>query len=185
MKEEELQLIEQAKEGKQSAFTKLYEKYYHLIRVVIFNIVKNDDVTDDLLTVTFTKAFKKLESWVNHISFEMWLKTIAINTSIDYIRKMRKEMLNSYVDDEECSIQLESTTDSPEHEMIVQEDYTKCLEGISRLRYRYRQLLTLRFFENLSYKEIAEKLAMPESSVKSDLYKAKQKLREITNINLH
>lgn len=178
-----LLLIEQAKEGKQSAYTKLYEKYKSEIRLTILNIVKNEDVADDLLSVTFVKAFKKLESYVDHISFRMWLKTIAINSSIDYIRHTKNEMLNNYVDDEESNIQIEGSVTSPEYDYIIQEQYNKLLEYISCLKYKYRQLLMLRFFDGLSYKEIAEKLAMPESSVKTELYKARQKVRDLSNIN--
>ena len=60
-------LIAQAKEGKQLAFTKLYNKYYNTIRYVIYNIVRNIDVTDDLISVTFTKAFMKIDKYVDNI----------------------------------------------------------------------------------------------------------------------
>ena len=79
------ELIKQAKEGNQLAFTKLYEKYKQIIYVTIYRIVNNKDAADDLLSITFVKAFSKLDSYVTNISFEMWLKTIAINSSIDYI----------------------------------------------------------------------------------------------------
>lgn len=88
-----LDLIKQAKEGKQHAFTQLYNRYHRIIYNTIYNIVHNKDVTDDLVSVTFTKAFFKIASYVNHISFEMWLKTIAINSSIDYIRRTKKRSM--------------------------------------------------------------------------------------------
>ena len=84
-KQQLFDLIKQAKEGKQIAFTKLYEKYKQTIYITIYRIVNNRDVADDLTSITFVKAFSKISSYVNNISFEMWLKTIAINSSIDYI----------------------------------------------------------------------------------------------------
>ena len=105
-REDEDLLIQQAKLGKQDAFTELYDRHHKLIRYIIYDIVKNEDVADDLLSVTFTKAFSRLESYVNPISFEMWLKTIAINSSIDYIRRMKKEKANYWIDDDANSLQL-------------------------------------------------------------------------------
>ena len=96
-REDEDLLIQQAKLGKQDAFTELYDRHHKLIRYIIYDIVKNEDVADDLLSVTFTKAFSRLESYVNPISFEMWLKTIAINTAIDYIRSSKNEKQNPFI----------------------------------------------------------------------------------------
>lgn len=66
-KQQVFDLIKQAKEGKQSAFTKLYEKFSRVIYNTIYYIVNNKDVADDLLSVTFTKAFSKLDSYVTNI----------------------------------------------------------------------------------------------------------------------
>lgn len=168
-------LITLAKENNQIAFTKLYNKYNRVIYNTIYNIVKNKDVADDILSVTFTKAFAKLDTYVNPISFEMWLKTIGINASIDYIRKVKKEQTNQYVDDENVFIQLESETSDPEKKMIDEEELANFSKFISRLKYKYRQILQLRYFNNLSYKEIAENLQIPEGTVKSYLNQAKKR----------
>ena len=116
-------LIAQAKEGKQLAFTKLYNKYYNTIRYVIYNIIRNIDVTDDLISVTFTKAFMKIDKYVDNISFEMWLKTIAINSAIDFIRRNRQEKLNDSVDDETCLYEFVDTMFSnPEDNFIFKQE---------------------------------------------------------------
>ena len=107
------ELIKQAKEGNQLAFTKLYEKYKQIIYVTIYRIVNNKDAADDLLSITFVKAFSKLDSYVTNISFEMWLKTIAINSSIDYIRRTKKESANYWIDDSDSCFQLSDTAGSP------------------------------------------------------------------------
>ena len=66
-REDEDNLIRQAKLGDQKAFSTLYDRHKPLIRYIIFDIVKNDDVADDLLSVTFTKAFSRIDSYVNPI----------------------------------------------------------------------------------------------------------------------
>lgn len=177
-------LIKQAKDGKQYAFTKLYEQFNKNIFLTIIKIVKNRDVADDLLSVTFTKAFSKINSYTEDISFEMWLKTIAINASIDYIRQYKKESNLYWLDDTENNtypMQLNSSIEySPEESFIFQETENRLSFALSRLRFKYRQILELRM-ANLSYKEIGEKLNLNESQVKTTLNKAREKLKKMLN----
>lgn len=183
MKQEIIDLVEQAKVGSQKAFSKLYKLYNTTVWFTIYNIVKNTDVADDLVSIVFTKAYEKLSSYVNHISFEMWLKTIAVNSSIDYIRRNKKEQLNNYIDDEDYSIQIGDREVSPEEQLISQEKVRLVEEIIPTLRKRHRDLLLARI-EGLSYAEISEKLDLPLSKVKSELNKARQRLKQkISNIN--
>lgn len=171
-----IKLVDQAKEGNNTAFTKLYNKYKQNIWYTILNIVKNTDIADDLLSVVFTKAYVKLQSYINHISFEMWLKTIAVNTAIDYIRKYKNEQLNNYVDDEDCKMQLEGLEKSPEEKMILQEKIKIVNKVIPTLKKKYRDLIEARI-SGMTYKEMAEKFNLTELSVKSLLNKARQKLK--------
>lgn len=180
-REDEDLLIEQAKLGKQDAFTKLYDRHHKLIRYIIFDIVKNGDVADDLLSVTFTKAFARINSYVNPISFEMWLKTIAVNSAIDYIRSTKNEKQNHYIDSEDNYIQLDNNDLSPEEEIVKRENVEQLKVALRRLRFKYRNILELRYFKGLSYEQLAEELSVPIGTIKSDLNKAKKKLREFYN----
>ena len=149
MKEKELiLLIDQAKEGKQLAFTKLYNKYYNTVRYVTYNIVRNIDVADDLTSVAFTKAFMKIEKYVDNISFEMWLKTIAINTAIDFIRKSRNEK-NDYVDDDTCLYEFtDNFFGTPESNTINKQEIAYLFEKlIPSMRYKDRELIRLKYIE--------------------------------------
>jgi RNA polymerase sigma-70 factor (ECF subfamily) len=177
-----LDLIKQAREGKQTAFTKLYNKYRDTIYKTIYYIVKNKDVADDVLSTTFVKAFSKLDSYVNNISFEMWLKTIAINNSIDYIRRTKKEKYDHELDSEENIIQLSSTADySPEENYLFKETNERLEKALSNLRWKYRNILELRTVQNMSYKQMSEQLGLTESQVKSLLNKAREKLKQLLN----
>lgn len=179
-KQQVFELIKQAKEGKQSAFTKLYERFKFTIYNTIYRIVMNKDVADDLLSVTFIKAFSKLDSYVNNISFEMWLKTIAINSSIDYIRRTKKEKSNYWIDDNDNNFQLsDAAAYSPEEDYIFRETSSKLDHALSRLRFKYKNILELRTVQNLSYKQISEQLGISESQVKSRLNKAREKLKQL------
>lgn len=182
MTQETINLVEQAKTGSERAFSELYNKYYKTIWFTVYNIVKNRDVTEDLISIVFTKAYLKMDSYTEHISYEMWLKTIAVNSSIDYIRRMKNEKLNNYIDDEETTIQLSDVEKSPEDSFIVKEKLKLALEAIPTLKKQYRELIQSRI-EGLSYKDIAEKLAIDELTVKSNLNKARNILKQ--KINYH
>ena len=177
MKEELKLLIEQARDGSEKAFSKLYHTYEKTVWFTIFNVVKNSDIADDLTSVVFTKVYEKLSSYVEHISFEMWLKTIAINTAIDFIRKSRNEK-NDYVDDDTCL--YEFTDDffgTPESNTINKQEIAYLFEKlIPSMRYKDRELIRLKYIENLSYREIASSLKIQEDAVKSTLAKAKKRL---------
>ena len=179
MKEEEKILIEQAKHGDNKAFNQLYDRYHRLIRYIIFDIVKDDELTQDLLSNTFIKAFSKLSSYVNPISFEAWLKTIAVNTTIDHIGATKDLCKNFSIDNETNTIQLEETAPDPESDMIKTENIELLRIALSRLRSKYRNLLELRYYQGLSYDQLSVRLGIPIGTVKSDLNKAKRRLREI------
>lgn len=182
MKQEIIDLIEQAKQGSQKAFAELYYKYKQMVWFTVYNIVKNQDVADDITSVVFTKAYEKLQSYINHISFEMWLKTIAVNSAIDFIRRTKKEQSNTYTDDEDCKIQLSESDMSPEDKLILNEKIKLVEHFLPTLKKKYRELIELRI-NNVSYKDIAAKLAISENTVKSMLNKARQHLKQkISNV---
>lgn len=183
MEQEIITLVEQAKKGSERAFNRLYRRYRPLIWKNTYNMVHNKDLTDDLVSIIFTKVYTKLDSYVNHISFEMWVKTIAVNTVIDYIRKYKNEKLNEYVDDEDCNIQLEGEELSPEDKSIYKEQLDLTISLIPTLKRTHREILLAKL-DGLTYKEISKKLAIDENSVKSLLNKARQILkRKLNNIN--
>lgn len=177
MKQDVIDLVEQAKNGSVRAFNTLYNKYERTVWFTVYNIVKNRDVADDLVSVVFTKAYMKMESYTEHISYEMWLKTIAVNSAIDYLRRMKNEKLNNYIDDEETTIQLSDVAKSPEEDLIIKEKLKLTLEALPTLKRQYRELIQSRI-EGMSYKDIAEKLAIDELTVKSNLNKARQILKQ-------
>ena len=176
MTQEIIDLVEQAKQGSQKAFSKLYYKYKTDIWYTIMSVVRNTDIADDLTSVVFTKAYEKLSMYTQHISFNTWLKTIAV----DYIRRNKKEQLNNYVDEDESPIQLSTLERSPEEDLILKEKLDIVLQAIPTLKRKYRDLINARI-DGMSYKEIADKLAMNELAVKGDLNKARQKLKQKTD----
>ena len=110
MTDKEKSLIDQAKHGSKEAVAQLYNRYYRLIRYIIYDAVKDDDLTADLLSTTFVKAYERLNYFVESISFEAWLKTIAINTVIDYV----KNALSGLAKEKSIEILTAGTKNLPE-----------------------------------------------------------------------
>ena len=183
MKEEIKLLVEQARNKSEKAFSKLYHQYYKTVWLNAYKVVKNNDAADDITSEVFTKMFLKLDTYTEHISFEMWLKTITVNTAIDYIRKNKNEKLNNYIDDEDNPIQLDGTEDSPEDNLIMQQNINNVLECIPLLKKRYRDLIYLKL-DGKTYEQIASELALPLNAVKTGLNKARKRLKVLfSNIN--
>jgi len=173
--------IEAAKNGSQKAFTKLYNAYHKTVYNCIYNIVKNTDVADDLLSETFLKAFKNINKFVENISFEMWLKTIANHHSIDFIRSTNRNRNDVYIDDEQMSEFIYTDNSNPEKDMIKKEEYKQFENALKGLGDRSREVLTYRYQKGLSYREIAEKLNLNIGTIKHYIHRYKKVL--ISNIN--
>jgi RNA polymerase sigma-70 factor (ECF subfamily) len=173
--------IELAKTGSQKAFTYLYNTYRGTIYNNIYNIVKNTDVTDDLLSETFLKAFKNIDKFTKNISFEMWLKTIANNHSIDFVRSNNKRRNDIYIDDEQLTEFIHTDNSNPEKDMIRKEEYSKFENAFKGLSHRSKQVLEYRYKDGLSYQEIADKLNLRIGTIKHYINRYKDKL--ISNIN--
>lgn len=180
MKEEEKLLVEQARDGSERAFSTLYNTYKKTVWYTAFKVVNNADAADDITSQVFTKVYLKLKSYTHHLSFEMWLKTITVNTAIDYIRRNKKEQLNNYIDEEDSTIQLSGLEHSPEDNLIFQQNINIVMDCIPRLKKKYRDLIYARL-DGKSYQQISEELAIPEATVKTYLNKARQRLKEMFN----
>ncbi len=180
MKEEEKLLVEQARDGSERAFSTLYNTYKKTVWYTAFKVVNNADAADDITSQVFTKVYLKLKSYTHHLSFEMWLKTITVNTAIDYIRRNKKEQLNNYIDEEDSTIQLNGLEHSPEDNLIFQQNINIVMDCIPRLKKKYRDLIYARL-DGKSYQQISEELAIPEATVKTCLNKARQRLKEMFN----
>ena len=110
----------------------------------------------------------------------MWLKTIAINLSIDYIRKYKYEKLNNYIDDEDNKIQLNSYSNSPEKDLILREELELVSKLIPTLKRKQKELLIAKI-EGKEYKDIAEQFNLSETAAKTLVYKARKNLRRKLN----
>ncbi len=181
---EDHQLVKKAVEGDQMAYGKLMSRYRDAIFFMVLKMVHNRDDADDLTIEAFGKAFSNLEKYSPEYAFSTWLFKIATNNCIDFIRKKRLETLS--IDEpietekgEDYSYDLKAEGLDPEEHFIKKQRALLMREILDKLNPKYKMLIELRFFEELSYDEIAEKLSLPLGTVKAQLYRAKELLYHI------
>ncbi|MBS1622425.1 MAG: sigma-70 family RNA polymerase sigma factor [Bacteroidetes bacterium] len=177
----DLDLVNKAKEGDQVAFGKLMARYKESVYYMILKMVHNRDDADDLTMVAFSKAFNNLANYSADFAFSTWLFRIATNNCIDFIRK--KKLQTTSIDQstpnddgESVPIAVKDKAMTPEERIIKDQRAIKIREVIQELSPKYKQLIELRYFEELSYEEIAERCDLPLGTVKAQLFRAKDML---------
>jgi RNA polymerase sigma factor (sigma-70 family) len=180
----DLILVEKAKEGDQSAYAELMGKYRESVYFMLLKMVKNTDDADDLTIEAFGKAFNRLAQYSPSYAFSTWLFKIASNNCIDFIRKKRVHMTSmdhAYSNDDGESVGLDFEADvmDPEETIIKQQKVKLMHEVVSKLKPRYRDLVEKRYFQELSYEEIAEEMDLPLGTVKAQLFRAREFLANL------
>jgi RNA polymerase sigma factor (sigma-70 family) len=174
----DLKLVEAARNGSQAAYGELMDRYRESIYFMMFKMVRNTDDADDLTIEAFGKAFSRLDQYSPSFAFSTWLFKIASNNSIDFIRKKRikvTSMDTGYTTDDGEIIYLDAKSYTPDpEETIIQSQKVKLMRDlVTKLKPRYRELVELRYFEELSYEEISETLNLPLGTVKAQLFRAR------------
>lgn len=167
--------------GDEKAFADLLKIYREPLYLMLLKMTNDPVEADDLTIEAFGKAFRSLHLYTPTHAFSTWLFTIASNNCIDYIRKKRLKTVsinNVYSQDneEQTEMQIESNAPNPEEEFITGQRVKIMRETVQLLKPRYRNLVEMRYFEELSYEEISLKLNLPIGTVKAQLFRARDLL---------
>ena len=170
--------------GDQRAYADLMRFYREPIYLMLLRMTHSPVDADDLTIETFGKAFCQLHTYTPQNTFSTWLFSIASNSGIDYIRRQHMEVvsLNNISvrnEDDQYEYPLPSDSPNPEEAMIGEQRTVLLREVVEQLKPRYRRIVKMRYFEELSYEEIAEKLHLPLGTVKIQLRRARMLLAEI------
>lgn len=182
--QKDLAVVNRAKEGDQAAFTELLERYREPVYYMLLKMVKNNDDADDLTMEAFGKAFNRIHQYSPDYSFSTWLFKIATNNCIDFIRKKRVYLTSldhSYTNEDGLgvSIEVDSGELDPEEVFMRQQKVKTMQNVVEKLKPHYRDLVVKRYFEELSYDEIATELNLPLGTVKAQLFRARDLLANI------
>ena len=175
--------IEKAKNGDQVAFTFLLDFYWNEVYGFMLKRTENETETEDITIETFSKAFDKLATYNDEFQFNTWLIAIAKNVHIDLLRKKKSKLFIDITDEEDLqAYNIADTTPSAEDKLITEQNLSQLLRFIKELKPQYQEVIQLRYFQELSYQEIANQLEEPLNNVKIKLLRAKKLLAEIIHI---
>jgi RNA polymerase sigma-70 factor (ECF subfamily) len=172
--------IEHAKNGDQIAFTFLLDHYWNEVYGFMLKRTENETDAEDITIETFAKAFDKISTYNPEFQFNTWLIAIAKNVHIDLLRKKKSSLFVEITDEEDYqAYNIADSAPSAEDELITEQNLSQLLRYIKELKPHYQEVIQLRYFQELTYQEISDKIQEPLSNVKIKLLRAKKLLSGI------
>lgn len=184
---EDFDLIDKAViEKDQQAYATLMKRYKKAVYFMILKMIRDADDAEDLTMEAFAKAFRNLERFKKDYTFSTWLFRIATNNTIDFIRKkkLKTMSLNNTLSDDSgnsVNIDVEDDDNNPQDQFIRSQRIDMVRIFVDKLPAKYRKLVQLRYFDELSYEEIAQELDKPLGTVKAQLHRSRELLYEIAS----
>lgn len=180
----DFRLIDRAVSGDEKAYAILMNRYRKSVYHTILKMVRNVDDAEDLTIEAFAKAFRNLPKFKKDYTFSTWLFRIATNNAIDFIRKKRIDTfsIDTEISSEEgdnMKIDIRDINPNPQEEAIKQQKAELIREFVKSLPPKYQKLVRLRYFEEMSYEEIAEEIKAPLGTVKAQLHRARELLYDL------
>ena len=181
---EDYELIKNALKNNNQAYSVLMERYRDAIFHTMLKMVRNNEDAEDLTIEAFAKAFQKLPSYSPNFAFSTWLFKIATNNCIDFIRKQRMKITSidepvKEDSDENFGRLLKANSLNPEESYMLEQRSHQLRNMMDKLKGGYRRMIEMRYFDEMSYQEISEKMNLPIGTVKAQLFRAKELLTEI------
>ncbi len=176
-----------AAQGRESAYRELLSRYERPVFSLVFRMVRDRSLAEDLAQESFIRAFNAIDSYDPTYKFSSWIFKIANNHAIDHLRKRRLDTVSihgapsasSAEEQERTRITLESREEQPDAYVESRELGGLVEEAIGRLRPEYRTAIMLRHVEGYAYEEIAETMDLPLGTVKTYLHRARKELKDI------
>lgn len=174
------ELIKAAQQDDRIAFTNLLNLYWAEVYNYILKRTNNETDAEDIVIETFSKAFTNIVKYDDTYAFNTWLISIAKNVHIDMIRKKKNHpFLNINDENQQTLNYIIDDSMNIEDEIIQQQNLAIFKNYLTLLKPNYREVIEMRFFQEMSYNEIAESLQEPLNNVKVKIMRAKKLLAEI------
>ncbi|MEB8330604.1 sigma-70 family RNA polymerase sigma factor [Flavobacteriaceae bacterium KMM 6897] len=172
--------IEKAKLGNQRAFSTLLDTFWNDVFGFQLIRTRNENDAEDITIQTFSKAFDKIDTYDDNFEFKTWLFTISKNLHVDLIRKRKRTIFENSGDSTNDAIKrVLDDAPSAEDQLIREQDLATLLHYIKKLKPHYQQVINLRYFNEMSYTDIAVELKEPLNNIKVKLLRAKKLLAEV------
>ncbi len=175
-------LVRSTQKGDSAAFDILVERYRERLYATVYHMTANHEDANDLVQDTFIKAFKSLNSFRGQSSFYTWVYRIAVNRTINFIK--RRKTRNQYsLDDLDSSIQTDPdlvemmSHVTPRREVGLTELHEKLNEALQKLSESHRAVVTMHDVQGMTHADIAKVMRCSEGTVRSRLFYARQQLQ--------
>lgn len=164
--------------GDVEAVTAVMERYQHRLYRYLLRLLREPATAEDVFQQTWVKVMERIRSFDPNRSFEGWLFALAHNLAIDYLRRYRPESIDEPLPTGDSRVELipGSGPDALEH-LLAQERAAILVRALDHLPLAFREVLTLRFEEDMRLEEIATVLDLPLGTVKTRLHRALKHLR--------
>lgn len=179
------EVVALARAGAESAYRELVRRYERPVFSLIYRMVRDHALAEDLAQDAFVKVLNALDSYRAEYKFSSWIFKIANNVAIDQLRRRELDTLSlDGSPDAQTQEQIEATAlqatdraETPLAELEARELGAAIEEAVAKLRPEYRSCIMLRHVEGRSYEEIAEALDLPLGTVKTYIHRARHELR--------
>ena len=171
-----LNQINLPKENNQNAFSFLLNLYWEDVYKFQLKRTNNEIDAEDITIVSFAKAFEKINTYNQKYIFKTWLITISKNLHIDQLRKNKNQFDLNQLNE---NIQIKESSPSPEDNLINKQKLKSLKSKINKLKPHYKEVIELKCFNELTYKEISIKLNQPINNIKVKVLRAKKILSQL------
>ena len=174
-----------ARSGREAAYRELIRRYERPVFALLFRMLRDRELAEDLSQETFIKALNAIESYRPEFKFSSWIFKIANNAAIDHLRRRELDTLSldgsPHAETPEAmqatALQIGARQETPLDTVEAKELGSEIEAAIGRLRPEYRSCILLRHVEGRAYEEIAEILDLPLGTVKTYIHRARNELR--------
>ncbi|MGB5371162.1 MAG: sigma-70 family RNA polymerase sigma factor [Flavobacteriaceae bacterium] len=170
--------IKKAKQGNQIAYSTLLDTFWNDVYGFQLKRTQNENDAEDITIQTFSKAFDKIDTFDEAYEFKTWLIAISKNIHIDLLRKRKRNVMETNSSNEAITRVLDDTP-TVEDQLITEQNLATLLQYIKKLKPHYQEVINLRYFNELSYSDIAKQLNEPVNNIKVKLLRAKKLLAEV------
>jgi RNA polymerase sigma-70 factor (ECF subfamily) len=179
------EVVARSREGDETAYRELIRRYERPVFSLIFRMVRDREIAEDLSQETFIKVLNAINTYRPEFKFSSWVFKIANNTAIDHLRRRELDTLSLEGSPhaatpeamEATALQLGTGVASPLDDVASRELGGEIEAAINRLRPEYRSCILLRHVEGRAYEEIADILGLPLGTVKTYIHRARNELR--------
>jgi RNA polymerase sigma-70 factor (ECF subfamily) len=174
----DIELVRLAQDGDRRAFELLVVRHQRRLARFLYRYVRSPQEIEDLVQETFLKAYRGLHSFRAESTFSTWLHRIAGHTAQNYLDYMRLRPRASGDDENESTGEMSGDRDSPENIMMSKQIAETISRAIDALPAVERESLQLREIEGLSYEEIANRMACPSATVRTRVFRARDRIAQ-------